>query len=163
MYMRSSNHLFACLAVVMVGVLATVASATEPETGLPKPVTLASMMTMQDGDMDNVESDKVNSQSGDLPASVSNPSGILSLATDGPFYFEPLPTRGTCVLRPDVRCIGPDYRGCNSRIYYGTSPCDDDPILTMTPNVCDVKTTHWYTKAWNMVVQKKAITEALKQ
>ena len=65
------------------------------------------------------------------------------------------------MLRPDVRCTGPDYCGCSPRVYYGTNPCDDDPVLTMSPNVCDAKTTHWYTKAWNMVTRKKAIAEAI--
>lgn len=75
--------------------------------------------------------------------------------------FEPLPTRGTCVLKPDVRCTGPNYRDCTPRIYYGTHPCNDDPVLTMSPTVSDPITTHWYPKAFNSVLSKKKMAEAL--
>lgn len=97
----------------------------------------------------------------DLPASITAPSGILPLATDGAFVFEPLPTLGLCALRPDVRCTGPDYCSCMPRIYYGTNPCDDDPVLTMRPTVRDPKTLHWYEKALSMVRRKTAIAEVL--
>tara|TARA_R110002073_G_scaffold8761_7_gene46905 strand:+ start:1277 stop:1774 length:498 start_codon:yes stop_codon:yes gene_type:complete len=97
------------------------------------------------------------------PASMTNPSGILPLAIDGQFAFEPLPARGdVCNPRPIVSCLGPDYCGCHPRIYYGTNPCDDDPVLTMSPTVCDGKTTHWYQHAFRMVTRKKAVTEAIK-
>jgi hypothetical protein len=152
-----SLHLFiaGCL-FGFVGLLGTAAIASEPNAKLPQPITLASRLTLQGS-----EASPTTVQPADLPSSLTNPIGILPLATGGPFVFEPLPTPGSCVLRPNVHCTGPDYRGCSPRIYYGTNPCDDDPILTMSPDVCDAKTTHWYTKAWNMISRKKAIAEAV--
>ena len=162
MFVRPSNHLFASLAFVLTGGFAVNAGATDAKSDLPQPITLASRVTMQDDELPNVGSGDVASPSKDLPASIANPSGILPLATSGAFVFEPLPTRGSCAFIPDVRCIGPDYHGCTPRIYYGTNPCDDDPVLSMSPTVCDPKTQHWYTKAWKMILRKKAITEAIK-
>ena len=112
--------------------------------------------------MHNVGDKNPPSASVDLPASITAPSGILPLATGVPFVFEPLPAHGPCLSVPDIRCTGPDYCGCAPRIYYGTNPLDDDPILTMSPSVCDSKTRHWFTKARNIVLRKKAITEAIK-
>ena len=98
----------------------------------------------------------------DAPASVTNPGEILPLATGGPYVFAPLPATGSCSPRPVLSCLGPDYCECNPYIYFGTNPCDDDPVLSMSPEVCDTKTTHWYSKALNMILRKKAITEAIK-
>lgn len=156
MPIRSLHLSTAGITFGLAALIATTAGATEPDTALPQPVTLASIMTLQDPDPS-----PATVESADLPASMTNPSGIIPLATGGPFVFDALPTRGSCMLRPDVRCTGPDYCGCSPRVYYGTNPCDDDPVLTMSPNVCDAKTAHWYTKAWNMVTRKKAIAEAI--
>lgn len=156
MPIRSLHLHIAGLTFGLAALIATTVGATEPDAALPQPVTLASMLTLQESG-----ASPATVAPAELPASVTNPSGILPLATGGPFVFDALPTRGSCVLRPDVRCTGPDYCGCNPRIYYGTNPCDDDPVLTMSPKVCDAKTTHWYTKAWNMITRKKAIAEAI--
>jgi hypothetical protein len=121
------------------------------QMGLAEPITLTAP-----------EASQVPSMS-DKPASMTNPSGILSLATGGPFIFDPLPLRGSgCEPRPILSCTGPDFCGCTKRIYYGTNPCDDDPVLTMSPTINDAKTTHWYQHAVWMVTRKKAVTEAIK-
>lgn len=156
MPIRSLHSLAAGLSLGLAGLLGGTIQATEPQSSLPQPVTLASMMILQE-----TADESTASPTTALPASITAPSEILPLATGGSFIFEPLPTRGSCVLRPDVRCTGPDYCGCTPRIYYGTNPCDDDPVLTMSPTVCDHKTMHWYEKAFNMVLRKKAIAAAL--
>jgi hypothetical protein len=169
---------FGLAALLLVG---STASAQSPiESALPSPVIIqapqtarpnASMsisdtmqlneMTVDEGVMDTIPPTQYDSS--ELPASMTNPSGILPLAIDGQFAFEPLPARGdVCNRRPIVSCLGPDYCGCHPRIYYGTNPCDDDPVLTMSPTVCDGKTTHWYQHAFRMVTRKKAVTEAIK-
>ncbi len=113
--------------------------------GLPEPVTLDAPATS------------------DKPASVTNPSGILPLATGGPFVFEPLPmASGGCNPRPSLSCTGPDFSGCSKRLYYGTDPCDDDPVLPLYPAINDGLTQHWYQHAFRMITRKKTITEAIK-
>ena len=99
----------------------------------------------------------------DKPASVTNPSGILPLATGGPFVFDPLPmASGGCNSRPSLSCTGPDFSSCSKRLYYGTNPCDDDPVLSLYPAINDGLTQHWYQHAFRMITRKKAVTEAIK-
>jgi hypothetical protein len=99
----------------------------------------------------------------ELPASITDPSDLLPLATGGPYAFDPLPMCGDgCAPRPIIRCTGPAYRGCNPRLYYGTNPYDDDPILPLYPSINNRKTKHWYQHAFDLVKRKKAITAAIK-
>ncbi|QEG41257.1 hypothetical protein [Roseimaritima ulvae] len=99
----------------------------------------------------------------DLPASITDPSGTLSLETGGPYVFDPLPIKGNgCRPRPIISCTGPDFCGCTKRIYYGTNPCDDDPVLPLSQTGCDPKTKHWYQHAYDMVIRKKSVTEFFK-
>ena len=100
--------------------------------------------------------------SSELPASIRNPGGILPLATAEPVALPPVPMQSMgCNPKPHLRCLGPDFCGCSPRIYYGTNPCDDDPVLTMSPTINDPWTRHWYHKAWDMVVRKKSIAAAI--
>ncbi len=153
----SLYHVAAGLSFGLVSLLAGTIQATEPQSSLPQPVTLASMMAVQETDDDSTAASTSN-----LPASITAQGEVLALATDGPFVFEPLSTRGTCSLRPDVRCTGPDYCGCTPRIYYGTNPSDDDPVLPLHPTINDPKTRHWYHHAFDMILRKKRIAEAIK-
>lgn len=155
---RSLTLYAAGLSLGVSGLLASTIQATEPTPPSIRPVTVASVMILQEAEGISSETTKV-----DLPASITAPSGILPLATDGAFVFEPLDRRDLCPQRASVRCAGPDYRSCLPRIYYGTDPCDDDPVLSMSPTVRDPKTRHWYEKALNMVLRKTAIAEALNQ
>lgn len=134
------------------------AQATDPPSPRPERVTLTSLIT---GEVAETGGEIGVMSASDLPASTTALNKVVPLATGGSFVFEPLPTRGMCSLRPDVRCVGPDYRGCTPRIYYGTNPCDDDPVLTMSPTVCDPITSHWYDKALNLVLRKKKIAEVI--
>ncbi|WP_153556286.1 hypothetical protein [Roseimaritima sediminicola] len=143
--------------------------------GLAKPVTIAttgpdtrqvshaggSNANRHAADRSAAEASYPSTAPADLPTSVTRPSGVLSLATGGPAVLPELPlARGGCQPRPAVRCTGPCYRGCTPPIYYGTDPTDDDPVLSMSPTVCDACTTHWYEHALRMILRKKAITEA---
>lgn len=102
-------------------------------------------------------------RSSDLPASITDPSGTLPLATGGPYVFDTLPMRGNgCRPRPIISCTGPDFCGCTKRIYYGTNPCDDDPVLPLPQSGYDPKTKHWYQHAYDMVIRKKSVTEFFK-
>ena len=99
--------------------------------------------------------------SSELPASIRNPGEILSLATAGPPALPSVPMQSMgCNPKPHLRCLGPDFCGCSPRIYYGTNPCDDDPVLTMSPAINGPLTRYWYRNAWDMVVRKKAIAAA---
>ncbi|EMI24731.1 MULTISPECIES: hypothetical protein [Rhodopirellula] len=160
------------IATVVIGF--TFSAVTAQDTfgqSLPQPVTLAApemgnMSDMLQSSSTPEMSDAIaptNRSVTELPASVTSPSGILPSSTGGPFVFEPLAMCGNgCNPRPMIDCTGPDYCGCTKRIYYGTNPCDDDPILPLHPSVNDKITKHWYQHAFNMVTRKKAITEAIK-
>ena len=163
------------IATVVIGVTSCTATAQDSfGQSLPQPVTLAApemddMTAMSDmlHSTSTLEmSDAItptNHSVAELPASITNPSGILPSATGGAFVFDPLPMCGNgCNPRPIIDCTGPDFCGCTKRIYYGTNPCDDDPILPLYQSVNDKKTKHWYQHAFDMVTRKKAITEAIK-
>ncbi len=101
-------------------------------------------------------------RSSELPVSISGDNPLLPLATGGTAVLPGLPIRHAgCSPRPSIRCTGPDYRGCSPRIYYGTNPCDDDPILPMAPAIDDHKTNHWYDHALRMILRKKHVAEAM--
>ena len=137
--------------------LAATAVAGIPPWAMPQPVSLSPMMAMREmGDAGKT------SAIPDAPASIAAPEEILPLATGGPFVFEPLQARGTCVPRPDIRCTGPDYCGGTPRIYYGTHPCDDDPVLPLYPAIDERKTRHWYQHAFDMIRRKKRIAETIR-
>jgi len=158
MPIRSLHFSTAGIAFGLAALIATTAGATEPDAALPQPVTLASIMTLQDPDPS-----PATVESADLPASITNPSGIIPLATGGPFVFDTLPMRGNgCRPRPIISCTGPDFCGCTKRIYYGTNPCDDDPVLPLPQSGYDPKTKHWYQHAYDMVIRKKSVTEFFK-
>jgi hypothetical protein len=141
----------------LAGLVASAIHANEAQSPLPQPVTIAATMAAQEFDDDGAVASTSN-----LPASITAQGEVLALATDGPFVFEPLSTRGTCSLRPDVRCTGPDYCGCTPRIYYGTNPSDDDPVLPLHPTINDPKTRYWYHHAFDRILKKKRIAEAIK-
>ncbi|WP_235952309.1 hypothetical protein [Crateriforma spongiae] len=164
----------------MAFVLANAASAQTPDsTGHPSPVVIDVPMTidapvvesadaMSIGEMmrnEQIVNDAIpptKYESTELPASITKPNGVLTLATDGPAALPALPMRSHgCNPRPFVDCTGPDYCGCHPRTFYGTNPCDDDPILTMSPTVNDSWTSHWYRKALDMVRRKTHIAEAI--
>lgn len=93
------------------------------------------------------------------PASLMAPGDVLPLATGGPAVLPALSASGSgCCLRPELRCCGPDYCGCNSRIYYGTDPRDDDFVHDLYK---PVTASHWYQHAFRMVVRKKHIASAI--
>ncbi len=99
--------------------------------------------------------------SSEPPFSITGDNEVLSLATSEAAVLSGLPSRaGGCSARPEICCTGPDYRGCTPRIYYGTNPCDDDPILTLVPAINDQKTKHWYDHALRMILRKKHVAEA---
>lgn len=101
-------------------------------------------------------------RSSEPPVSISGDNELLTLATDGIAVLPGLPSRpGGCSVRPTVRCTGPNYRGCTPRVYYGTNPCDDDPILPLVPAINDPKTSHWYDHALRMILRKKHVAEAM--
>lgn len=104
-----------------------------------------------------------DSRSAELPASITGDNELLPLAPAGKMMLPALPVRsGGCLPRPLVECTGPDYCGCTARIYFGTNPCDDDPILPLYPTINDHKTRHWYQHAKSMVLRKKHVAETLK-
>lgn len=112
-----------------------------------------------------LESKKEKSQPGDiqLPASMTQPSGLLTLAPAGIQPLPALPTTGHgCRLHPTVRCTGPEYCGGAPRLYYKTHPRDDDPILPLATPTHDRVTKHWYETALKMILRKKTVTEAIK-
>ncbi len=99
----------------------------------------------------------------DLPASITQPSGVLTLAPAGIQTLPARPATGRgCNACPGVRCRGPIYPSCSPRIYYGTDPGDDDPILSLSPQIHHGKPQPWYTAAFNLVLRKQAVTEAIK-
>lgn len=153
-----------CMAVAAVAMTVQAAEAQENLANAPKLVTAV----VQDVPMMSQQNQAVHLQfddsaRNDLPASITQPSGILTLAPAGLQGLPALPTRGRgCNLCPDIRCQGPLYSGCSPRIYYGTNPRDDDPILPLYPQINDAKTTHWYDAALRMVQRKKAVAEVIK-
>ncbi len=170
------NILRSMIATLLLIASGGVASAQQPmPLGMPQSVTLAApevsqIMSMSDMLQQPTGAPMTGSKSPrhsggtEKPASMTNPSGILPLATGSQFAFEPLPKRGNgCNPRPIIHCTGPDFYGCTERIYYGTNPCDDDPVLSMSPPINDAVTTHWYQHAFKMVTRKKAIVEAIQQ
>lgn len=153
-----------CMAAAVVAMTAQAAEAQENFANAPKLVTAvvqeAPVMSQQNQGVHLKFDDSVRQ---DLPASITQPSGILRLAPAGIQGLPVLPTRGHgCNLCPDVRCHGPVYPGCSPFIYYGTNPRDDDPVLPLYPHINDAKTKHWYDAALRMVRRKKAVAEVIK-
>lgn len=99
----------------------------------------------------------------ELPASVASSQPWLPLAPEGMQTLPDLPATGHgCGMCPVLQCTGPEYCGCSPRIYYGTNPCDDDPILPLNSRINDWKLRHWYNAGLRMILRKKAVTERLK-
>ncbi|KAA5539478.1 hypothetical protein FYK55_24405 [Roseiconus nitratireducens] len=150
--------------VLMTGIFAP-ASLAQNGSGRQRALvtTLVQAADQAPTDSDVSTLDSLDSGTGDLPASITQPRGILTLAPAG---IQALPAARTvghgCHVCPDVSCTGPLYSGCSPRLYYGTNPRDDDPILPLYPRINDVKTNHWYSAARRMVHRKQSLAEAIK-